>query len=454
MSKHIPTPSMDTGAIPVIPESIRRSVHIQGSPHPAQENTKVPTQIKVLIAASFLIALGYGLVAPVLPGFARSFDVGAMAATFVVSAFALSRLLFAPVSGKLITAFGERRIYSTGLIIVGLGSIGAGLSINYPMLIASRIIGGTGSVMFTVAAMGILVRNSPPSIRGKVSGYYATSFLLGNILGPVLGAAASALGMRVPFFVYAGMLLCASLIVITQLKDQAPQTHLNTQGIPVAKPELTLKEALKFSNYRSALFTNLTVGWSIFGLQSTVVPLAAVALLASLHGSEAGYDPAAAGARLAGFTLATYATGNALMQIYSGKLGDRIGRRPMIFSGLLLAGIVTILFGTITAPSAFVASAILLGIAAALLSPSLQAAISDIVGNKRSGGQPLAYFQMVSDIGLIVGPLFAGFIIDAWGFFPAFAVAGALLLIAAIGWIPGIKPKFPADLADKGYTGR
>ncbi|WP_237188122.1 MFS transporter [Rothia nasimurium] len=459
MSKHIPTPSMDTGAIPIIPESVRQEHRRQEtsfpSPHsPTQAPVKVPTQIKVLIAASFLIALGYGLVAPVLPGFARSFDVGAMAATFVVSAFALSRLAFAPASGKLITRFGERKIYAAGLIIVGLGSIGAGLSINYPMLIASRIVGGTGSVMFTVAAMGILVRNSPPTIRGKVSGYYATSFLLGNILGPVLGAAASSLGMRAPFFAYATLLLLAAIVIFTQLKDEPQEVNLNTQGIAVPKPELTLKEALSFTNFRSALFTNLAVGWSIFGLQSGVVPLAAVALLAASHAGEPGYDPAVAGAKLAGFTLATYAVGNALMQIYSGKMGDRIGRRPMVFSGLLLAGIVTILFGTITNAGVFVAAAVLLGISSALLGPSLQAAVSDVVGNKRSGGQPLAYYQMVSDIGLIVGPLVAGLIVDAAGFFPAFAVAGALLLIAALGWIPGIQPKFPADVADEGYTGR
>ena len=452
MSNHIPTPSMDTGAIPVIPESVRQESRNQ-KPR-AAETVKVPTPIKVLIVASFLIALGYGLVAPVLPGFARSFDVGALAATFVVSAFALSRLAFAPASGRLISRFGERRIYSAGLIIVGLGSIGAGLSVNYPMLIASRIVGGTGSVMFTVAAMGILVRSSPPTIRGKVSGYFATSFLLGNILGPVLGAAASSLGMRVPFFVYAAMLLCAALVVLTQLKDEPQEVNLNTQGIAVPKPELKLADALKFTNFKAALVTNLAVGWSVFGLQSTVVPLAAVALLANLHAGEAGYDAAAAGAKLAGFTLATYAAGNALVQIYSGKMGDKIGRRPMVFSGLILAGIVTIIFGLITHPVVFVGAAVLLGVASALLGPSLQAAVSDIVGNKRSGGQPLAYYQMVSDIGLIVGPLVAGFIIDAWGFFPAFIVAGALLLLAAIGWFPGYRPNFPADIADEGYTGK
>ncbi|MEX3631571.1 MFS transporter [Rothia sp. (in: high G+C Gram-positive bacteria)] len=453
MSKHIPTPSMDTGAIPVIPQSVRNESLKDQPPRP-QPTVKVPTQIKVLIAASFLIALGYGLVAPVLPSFARSFDVGAMAATFVVSAFALTRLLFAPTSGKLITRFGERKIYSTGLLIVALGSLGAGLSVNYPMLIASRAVGGIGSVMFTVAAMGILVRNSPPAIRGRVSGYYATSFLLGNILGPVLGALAAGWGMRMPFFVYALLLFGAATVVLTKLKEELQEVNLNTQGIAVPKKALTFKEAWGFTNFRSALFTNFAVGWSVFGLQSSVIPLAAVAVLADFHRNETGYDAAARGATLAGFTLAAYAAGNALTQIYSGKMGDRIGRRPMIFAGLLLSGSVTLVFGFINHPAAFVATAVLLGIGSALLGPSLQACLSDVIGNKRSGGQPLAYYQMVSDIGLIIGPLIAGAIIDAAGFFPAFVLCAGLLLVASLGWLPGFKPKFPADVAEEGYTGK
>lgn len=453
MSKHIPTPSMDTGAIPAIPQSVRND-SLKNQPAQHQPAVKVPTQIKVLIAASFLIALGYGLVAPVLPSFARSFDVGAMAATFVVSAFALTRLLFAPTSGKLITRFGERKIYSTGLLIVALGSLGAGLSVSYPMLIASRAVGGIGSVMFTVAAMGILVRNSPPAIRGRVSGYYATSFLLGNIMGPVLGALAAGWGMRMPFFVYALMLFGAATVVLTKLKEEPQEVNLNTQGIAVPKKALTLKEAWGFTNFRSALFTNFSVGWSVFGLQSSVIPLAAVAVLADFHSNETGYDAAARGATLAGLTLAAYATGNALTQIYSGKMGDRIGRRPMIFAGLLLSGSVTLVFGFISHPAAFAATAVLLGIGSALLGPSLQASLSDVIGNKRSGGQPLAYYQMVSDIGLIIGPLVAGAIIDAAGFFPAFVLCAGLLLVASLGWLPGLKPKFPADVAEKGYTGK
>lgn len=126
----------------------------------------------------------------------------------------------------------------------------------------------------------------------------------------------------------------------------------------------------------------------------------------------------------------------------------------MVFSGLLLAGGITIIFGYLTLPSIFIIVSALLGIGSALMGPSLQAAVSDVVGNKRSGGQPLAYYQMVCDIGLIIGPLAAGLIIDNAGFKPTFLICGSLLIIAALGWIPGLRVKFPQDIAEPGYTGK
>ncbi|MGA7204330.1 MAG: MFS transporter, partial [Specibacter sp.] len=71
------------------------------SPAPAAA-PKLPREIKVLVAAAFLIAIGFGIVAPVLPQFARSFHVSVSAAAVVVSVFAFTRLIFAPLSGILV----------------------------------------------------------------------------------------------------------------------------------------------------------------------------------------------------------------------------------------------------------------------------------------------------------------------------------------------------------------
>lgn len=70
---------------------------------------RLPSEIWVLVSASFVIALGFGIVAPALPQFARSFDVSVTAATVVISSFAFMRLVFAPLSGRLVQKLGSAR---------------------------------------------------------------------------------------------------------------------------------------------------------------------------------------------------------------------------------------------------------------------------------------------------------------------------------------------------------
>ncbi|NED69882.1 MFS transporter, partial [Streptomyces sp. SID10244] len=114
---------------------------------------RIPRGIWVLLAANVVIALGYGLIAPALPAFARSFDVSFTAASAVVSAFAVMRLLFAPATGRLVTVFGERRIYLIGLLIVAASTFACAFAQTYWQLLLFRAAGGIGSTMFTVSAM-------------------------------------------------------------------------------------------------------------------------------------------------------------------------------------------------------------------------------------------------------------------------------------------------------------
>jgi len=101
------------------------SARIFGRLRPQRE--KLPRDIKVMLAAAFLIALGFGLVAPVLPQFATTFGVGNTEAAVIVAIFAFMRLAFAPAGGALIGKRGERPIYVAGLLIVAL-RVGATVS--------------------------------------------------------------------------------------------------------------------------------------------------------------------------------------------------------------------------------------------------------------------------------------------------------------------------------------
>ncbi|RTL49134.1 MAG: MFS transporter, partial [Rhodocyclaceae bacterium] len=106
--------------------------------------TRLPAEIWVLAGANIVIALGYGVVAPVLPAYARNFGVSISAATFVITAFAAMRLIFAPPSGLLVQKLGERRVYLTGLLIVALSTLACAFAETYWQLLVFRSLGGAG----------------------------------------------------------------------------------------------------------------------------------------------------------------------------------------------------------------------------------------------------------------------------------------------------------------------
>ena len=156
----------------------------------------LPAEVLVLVAVAFCVALGYGIVAPALPVFAKSFDVSTTAATAVVSVFAFVRFVSAPPSGWLVDRFGERLVLASGLAIVAVSSLLAGLAESYVQLLLLRGVGGFGSAMFTVSSLGLLLRVVEPEQRGQASGAFQGGFLLGGVAGPAVGGLVTGISIR------------------------------------------------------------------------------------------------------------------------------------------------------------------------------------------------------------------------------------------------------------------
>ena len=164
----------------------------------------LPREVAVLSAVAFAVAVGFGIVAPAIPVFAREFGVGRTAAGAVISVFALLRFVSAFGGGRLVDRFGERAVLATGLGIVSVSSLLAGLAQTYWQLLVLRGAGGVGSAMFTVAAYSLLLRVAAADQRGRAAGVFQAGFLIGGIAGPALGGLLTGASVRLPFFVYAG----------------------------------------------------------------------------------------------------------------------------------------------------------------------------------------------------------------------------------------------------------
>lgn len=378
----------------------------------------VPREIWVLVAAALIIALGFGLIAPILPQYAASFDVGLAAASAIVTVFAFTRMVFAPAAGGIIARFGERRAYLAGLLIVAISSLMCALAGSYTELMIWRALGGTGSVLFTVSAMGLIVRLAPPEARGRVSALYGSAFLLGNIIGPVLGTFLAVLGYQVAFAIYAASVFAAFLVVMIFLRTGA----VGPSAVADARPTMTLREALGLPDYRALLISGFANGWATFGVRIALVPL------------MAAHVPTI-GAPMAGVSLTVMALGNVAGQQVTGRLVDARGRRPVLMVGLLTAGLATAAFGWSTTIPVFLGLSALTGFGSSMIQPASQALLADVIGRDRNGGQALSTFSMASDTGAIVGTLAAGFIADAFGFGWAFTLTGVALLIALLPWL-------------------
>jgi MFS family permease len=384
----------------------------------------LPWEVWALLAGSFLVALGYGIVAPALPVFASSFGVGVTAASAVVSALPVMRLVFAPVSGRLVARVGERTMYLAGLLVVAASTGACALATSYTQLLVFRGLGGIGSTMFTVSAFSLLFRLAPEGRRGQASGLFTGAFLLGGVTGPAFGGALVAVDLRAPFVVYAVALVVAT-IVVGALLARSRQVGVRRDG-PEETP-LTLGAALRLPVYRASLVSALATGWAVQGVRIALVPLfVAVAL---------GREPL-----WAGIALTVFAVGDGLVLLTTSGLSDRRGRRPVIVAGLGLVALGTASLALATLPGVaglvvLLGASAVAGAGAGLLQPAQGAAVADLVGSRRSGGPALSGFQMAADVGAIIGPIAAGALAESASFGVAFGLSAAIAVGALLVWV-------------------
>lgn len=396
----------------------------------------LPVEVAVLASIAFFVALGFGIVIPSIPIFADSFGVSALAASAVVSAFALMRFVSSPFAGSWTNRFGERNVLASGLAIVAISSFFAGLSQNYPQLLVLRGIGGIGSAMFTVSALALLLRVVDAEQRGRASAAWQGGFLVGGVAGPAIGGILLALSIRAPFFFYAGTLAIATVIALVFLsparlaRREADVSAVQPVDAAVAEVRpggwAELRQALGNGAYRAALAVNLTTGLTVFGLRSALIPLFVV------EGLQQGPS-------LSGLAFLVAAVVQAAFLLPAGRLTDLRGRRPamIIGSAATVVGMLMLVVDDLATGSLSVAlvvffvSMAIMSVGSAFLGSAPSAVVGDIMGG-RQGGSVVAAFQMVSDIGAVIGPLLGGLLLDLYGFEWAFAFGAAISAIALV----------------------
>ena len=379
---------------------------------------------------TFVVMLGFGILAPVLPNYARSFGVGYDAVGLLISAFSFTRLVADPFVGRFIDRYGERAMTVLGSVWVGVSSVAAALAPTFPLLVIFRAAGGVGSALFFAALLSFLLRTIPPERSGRVMSMYYASFNLGFIAGgPLGGVLAKTFGLTSPLYIYAAACFIAAVLFWRTLHNPERHEHEVRKG--------GVRRLPWNRSFVTVLFVNLVYLWMIGAIFQTLVPL--------FGREDPELDLTLSGIGL-GLAIATLTE---LLTLYpAGHATDHRGRRAVLIPSLAGLAAITAAFGLASSPVMFMVAMGLLGVASGYSGVPPAPMLSDVTPEELKGSA-VAVFRFAGDLGFVIGPLVAGWAANAYGFTTAFVI-NAIPAVLALGLVVSIRETLPALRRDEG----
>ena len=173
--------------------------------------------------------MGWGLIIPVMPKLISQLkqipvNEASSYGALLLSVYAITQFLFAPVIGNLSDRYGRRPVLLSSMLGFGIDYIFLALAPSYGWLFVGRIIAGFTGASFTTAA-AYIADVSTPETRAKNFGVIGAAFGLGFVIGPALGGLLAGWGVRAPFYAAAGLCLLNALYGYFVLPESLDKEH-------------------------------------------------------------------------------------------------------------------------------------------------------------------------------------------------------------------------------------
>lgn len=174
----------------------------------------------VVASALFMEQLDSTIINTAVPAMAASLNVTPLSLKAVVTSYILSLAVCIPISGWMADRFGTRRVFSVAVAIFTVSSVLCGLSLNVPMLVATRIIQGMGAAMMMPVGRLAIIRTFPKSELLMAMNFVIIPALIGPLLGPTIGGLiVHWLPWRVIFFINVPVGLVALWLIHQHMPD-------------------------------------------------------------------------------------------------------------------------------------------------------------------------------------------------------------------------------------------
>ena len=372
-----------------------------------------PAAGRILFIIVLIDLIGFGIVLPLLPGYAAQFSSSETAIGALVASFSLMQFLVAPWWGRLSDRIGRRPVILIGLASSAFSYLLFALARDYWVLLLSRVLaGGLGATVNV--AQAYLADITPLPRRARAMGMIGLAFGLGFIVGPALAALTSHAGASIPGLTaaaFCGFSLLLSWRYLPETREHRPSSPRGPIPWGAAMPPylVMLLSVIAFAVITVVfpLYTNQVIG---LGRRETSMFFVLMGISSAV---------------VQGWLL--------------GKLAPRIGERALMIAGsfLLAVGLALTPLAHIigggggTRWTVFLFALVALSAGTGFVWPAVAALISRTT-RENEQGRALGMLHSIASIARVIGPILIGVVGERGGFEAAFLSGAALALVAAL----------------------
>ncbi|MFW6038708.1 MAG: MFS transporter [Candidatus Saliniplasma sp.] len=393
-------------------------------------------QLSILCFAVFVSMIGFGLIMPFLPIYARDFGASRTEIGLMLGLFSIVKIFIAPIGGKAADMYGRKPIMVFGMFMYVVVMFLFGTAGSVTEVLIYRAGQGAASGLVWPVAMTFIGDIVKEEDRGKAMGIYSVSFASGNATGPIMGGViASYYSLSVPFFFTSALAAVSGILLYFGIQESFAGT----------KSEVTKKGRQTFAFLKFKLsnitphpktFMGLTIGsFTVFFGLAMVWPML------SLFGDEVLLlsDLEISGV----FTMIGIV--QALIMFPAGSLSDRIGRKTLIVVGGVFSSIFAGIIGLSTSFIFIMGAVAFYTLGRALARPSFPAFVSSLTPT-RHRGKGMGVYNFAQNLAFASGSFLSGVIADMAGLRIPFFVA---LFVGLLGvlfiHLTVVEPDFIAE---------
>ncbi len=375
-----------------------------------------------LYIPSMIMSFGQGMVAPIIPTLAKSFDVSVGMAAQAVTAQVAGRTLSLLPIGMLVDRVGRRPVMIAGPLMMCSAAVVTALTSEFLLLLVAQFVSGMGNGMWQTAREIAAVDVVRPEQRGRMLSGFMGMSSVGLAGGPVLGGlVTSVFNFRAVFWVYAVMSL-VTLLVSLRIRETAQR--IERQRAPL----LQFGKLSEIEPFFRTTYVVLVINTFVAMMRSLLIN----SLLPLYVGVQLGYSSLQVGT-----LFSIYGLVNVLMIAPTGMLSDSLGRKAVVMPSTYIASAVFLLLPLATGMLELSVLVVFVGIATGLALGTMATYTYDIIP-EHARGRFQTLRRTVGESGALVGPIIGGIIADAqspgvafWFFVPLQLVSGLLITFVA-----------------------